>query len=53
MQKALFVGDTVVMRPQVGLLKAGRQRDIAQETRLFDEARQETVSMRTKEGANP
>lgn len=40
------------MLPQVGLHKSGRAEDIVQETRLFDETKLETFSMRTKEGAH-
>lgn len=35
---------------QVALLSAGRGAEVVQETRLWDEAKQETSSMRTKEG---
>jgi hypothetical protein len=35
---------------QVALLQAGRGAEVVQETRLWDEGRQETTSMRTKEG---
>ncbi|WIA33555.1 hypothetical protein OEZ86_006679 [Tetradesmus obliquus] len=35
---------------QVSLLQAGRGGEVVQETRLWDEGRQETSSMRTKEG---
>lgn len=35
---------------QVALLTAGRGQEIVQETRLWDEGRQATTSMRTKEG---
>ncbi len=35
---------------QVGLLADGRGHDITQETRLFDEGKQVTYSMRKKEG---
>eukprot|EP00878_Enallax_costatus_P033632 GHUV01037170.1.p1 GENE.GHUV01037170.1~~GHUV01037170.1.p1 ORF type:complete len:307 (+),score=142.84 GHUV01037170.1:463-1383(+) len=35
---------------QVALLQAGRGQEVVQETRLWDESRQETTSMRTKEG---
>jgi aspartyl-tRNA(Asn)/glutamyl-tRNA(Gln) amidotransferase subunit B len=35
---------------QVSLLQAGRAAEVVQETRLWDEGRQETTSMRTKEG---
>lgn len=35
---------------QVSLLQAGRGAEVVQETRLWDEGRQETSSMRTKEG---
>jgi Asp-tRNA(Asn)/Glu-tRNA(Gln) amidotransferase B subunit len=34
----------------VSLLQAGRAAEVVQETRLWDEGRQETTSMRTKEG---
>jgi hypothetical protein len=34
----------------VSLLQAGRGAEVVQETRLWDEGRQETTSMRTKEG---
>ena len=36
---------------KVDLHKSGRSEEIVQETRLFDEAKLETFSMRTKEGA--
>ena len=35
---------------QVELIRQGRVDDITQETRLFDEGRQETYPMRSKEG---
>lgn len=35
---------------QVSLLRAGRGSEVVQETRLWDEGRQETTSMRKKEG---
>ncbi|GBF88804.1 glutamyl-tRNA(Gln) amidotransferase [Raphidocelis subcapitata] len=35
---------------QVALLRAGRGAEVVQETRLWDEGRQETTSMRKKEG---
>jgi Asp-tRNA(Asn)/Glu-tRNA(Gln) amidotransferase B subunit len=35
---------------QVSLLQAGHAAKVVQETRLWDEGRQETTSMRTKEG---
>jgi hypothetical protein len=35
---------------QVALIRAGRGAEVVQETRLWDEARQETTSMRKKEG---
>lgn len=40
----------VRVRLQVSLLSAGRGAEVVQETRLWDEARSETTSMRTKEG---
>lgn len=36
--------------PQVGLLKAGRGHEIVQETRLWDEFKLVTTTMRKKEG---
>lgn len=35
---------------QVALLQSRRDSEVVQETRLWDETRQETTSMRTKEG---
>ena len=35
---------------QVALLRAGRGSEVVQETRLWDEGKQETTSMRKKEG---
>ncbi|KIY93494.1 aspartyl-tRNA(Asn)/glutamyl-tRNA (Gln)amidotransferase subunit B, partial [Monoraphidium neglectum] len=35
---------------QVSLIRAGRGAEVVQETRLWDEGRQETTSMRKKEG---
>lgn len=35
---------------QVGLLQSGRASEVVQETRLWDEGKQATTSMRTKEG---
>ncbi len=35
---------------QVGLLRSGRSEEVVQETRLFDEGRGVTYSMRRKEG---
>lgn len=35
---------------QVGLLQSGRGSEVVQETRLWDEGKQATTSMRTKEG---
>jgi len=46
MQKAI---DFEIER-QVGLIESGRGDDITQETRLWDEGKQETISMRKKEG---
>ncbi|KAF8058122.1 hypothetical protein HT031_005782 [Scenedesmus sp. PABB004] len=46
MQKAI----EFEIQRQVSLLEAGRGAEVAQETRLWDEAKQETTSMRTKEG---
>jgi aspartyl-tRNA(Asn)/glutamyl-tRNA(Gln) amidotransferase subunit B len=37
-------------RVQVSLIRAGRGAEVVQETRLWDEGRQETTSMRKKEG---
>lgn len=41
---------TVLHYSQVGLHRAGRGKDIVQETRLFDESTLQTFSMRVKEG---
>ncbi len=46
MQKAI---DFEIER-QVALIRAGRANEVVQETRLWDEGRQETTSMRKKEG---
>ncbi|KAI8466141.1 MAG: GatB/GatE catalytic domain-containing protein [Monoraphidium minutum] len=46
MQKAI---DYEIER-QVSLIRAGRSAEVVQETRLWDEGRQETTSMRKKEG---
>jgi aspartyl-tRNA(Asn)/glutamyl-tRNA(Gln) amidotransferase subunit B len=35
---------------QVALLESGRAAEVVQETRLWDEGKQATTSMRTKEG---
>lgn len=52
LSETIVVLISTMMSKQVELHKSGRRHEIVQETRLFDESKSETFTMRRKEGGS-